>query len=132
MISAKKISHTLSVNILELASGLGLTTFITIYFPNVETGKWMWIMAMIAVQAKIREGVTQTALVKYACNGSLVSQLSHKRAITSINLIITLLFEATLAIIIFIISPFMRHGCPAATTKMSAEIVCRVKSFVYL
>src|SRR5699024_9064523 len=32
----------------------------------------------------------------------------------------------------FTISPLIRFGCPAATTKISAEMVCAVKSLVYL
>ena len=103
MITTKKISHTLSVNLLEFAAGFGITTFVTLYFSNSEAGKWMWIMAMIAVQAKIREGITHTALVKYACNGSLKSQLIHRK----INLIITLLFEVFIIAVLISLSPLM-------------------------
>ena len=103
MISVKKISHTLVVNILEFAVGFGLTSYATLQYSTTEAGKWMWVMAMVAVQAKIREGITQTALVKYACNGFIKKQLSHRK----LNLLITVGFELAVFIILLLISPFM-------------------------
>ncbi len=103
MISAKKISHTLVVNILEFAVGFGLTSYATLQYSTNEAGKWMWVMAMVAVQAKIREGITQTALVKYACNGFIKNQLSHRK----LNLLITVAIELSVFMILLLISPFM-------------------------
>ncbi|MEM1135155.1 MAG: hypothetical protein AAGI07_04900 [Bacteroidota bacterium] len=100
MISIKKISHTLSGNLLEFAAGFGITTFVTLNYTTEAAGKWMWIMAIAAIQAKIREGITQTALVKFACNGALHQQFSHRK----LNFLVTLTIEISVFILLHIIS----------------------------
>ena len=100
MISIKKISHTLLGNLLEFAAGFGITTFVTFSYSTKDAGKWMWIMAIIAVQAKIREGITQTALVKFACNGEINEQFIQRK----LNFLITILFELTLFLFLYLIS----------------------------
>ena len=100
MISIKKISHTLAGNLLEFTAGFGITTFVTFSYSTELAGEWMWIMAIAAVQAKIREGITQTALVKFACNGEINEQFIQRK----LNFLITIIFELSVFLILYALS----------------------------
>ncbi|ACF12855.1 polysaccharide biosynthesis protein [Chloroherpeton thalassium ATCC 35110] len=66
MLNYRKIAWTLINNSLEILIGLGSIVLVTRLYTPEDVGAWSVFTALFFFVTKIREGIVQTALVKYS------------------------------------------------------------------
>jgi len=99
MLNYRKIAWTLVNNSLEIIIGLGTIVLVTRVYTPDEVGAWSVFTALFFFITKVREGIVQTALVKYSAG---LDGPQYWQTLKS-SFIINLALEASLSSIVALV-----------------------------
>ncbi len=99
MLNYRKIAWTLVNNSLEILIGLGTIVLVTRVYTPEAVGAWTVFTALFFFVTKIREGIVQTALVKFSAGIEGPRYWSILKASFYINLAIEVLMSLTIGLV---------------------------------
>ena len=79
-IGAKKLGWALANNVVDIAIGVGVIGFATRFYPASEAGLWVLFTTFVFLATRLREGLIQTALVKFAAESQGASHHQYLKA----------------------------------------------------